>query len=350
EETRRSLHGYEAEAEAEREYEYEHAHAHAHGSRRQPARWVFAGIGVLALGVLGNWPLSTQLVQANLSGYSGAHELTSAVAARVAKVLVAVGDHVTAGQPVLQLTEPAPQRVPPAVLSAADQLEITQLQQALHAGETRVEAQRGVVATLQAKRDRLMEAASATPAKRSAIDDLFDGARGQLRTLESELLRTQQALAAKQPVRLQDVGTEQPKPPTSVNASHSGIVVHVLTVPGAKLELSSPILSVLGDAAVPALVISCNEQEAELLLESPEVMLTVHETKLTVLVTRLVEQVSATRASDDDRRTIELALHDTAQLAELAKHAEIGMPVVIELPERRTLFSRASRWLRQEFQ
>jgi len=79
-------------------------------------------------------------------------------------------------------------------------------------------------------------------------------------------------------------------------------------------------------------------------------MVTVHDTKLTVLVTRLIEHVPGAQMSDDERRTIELALHDTAQLTELAKHAAIGMPVVIELPEWRTLFSRARRWLRQEFQ
>lgn|GEM_PF-6658363 len=305
-----------------------------------PARLILAGIALLTLGAIGNWPLSTQLVQANLSGYSGAHELTSAVAGRVAKVLVAVGDHVSAGQPVLDLEQPAHAPELPAV----DAPEIAQLKQALHAGETRVEAQRGVVVTLETKRDRLMDTKSAPPSKLSAIDDLVDAARGQLRALESELLRTRQALDAKQPVRLIGINESAAQPPAAVNASHSGIVVHVLTVSGATLQLASPILSVLGDAAVPALIVSCSEQEAELLLESGEVVVTLHDTKLTVVVTRVLEQ-----ANDDGRRTVELALHDTAQLAELATHAEIGMPVAIELPEQRTLFSRASRWLRQEF-
>lgn len=217
------------------------------------AKLALSLLALLGVAVIGNWPLSNQVFQANLSGYSGAHELTSSVVGRVAKVLVSVGDHVATGQPVLEL-QPTPQ------LEAAD-----------------------------------------------------------------------------------------PQAPSHLHAAHAGVVVHVHTVAGAALQPATPIASVLGDAAVPALIISCTGQEAELLLESGEVVVTLGKTKLTVLVTRLLDS-AAMSDDEDDRRSVELALQDTAQLAELARHAEIGMPVRIELPERRTLFSLAGRFLRYEFQ
>jgi len=205
-----------------------------------------------------------------------------------------------------------------------------------------------VLATLETKRGRLLEAQSATPAKLSALDDLVDAARGQLRSLESELLQKRQALEAIAALHTR-APTREPEPPSSLKAAHGGIVVHVHTVVGATIQPAAPVLSLLGDAAVPALIISTQEQEAELLLESPEVVLTVGDMKLTVLVTRQLD-LPEEQAADDDRRSIELALHDSAQLAALAKNAEIGMPVVAELPEQRTLFSRASHWLRAEFE
>jgi hypothetical protein len=190
-----------------------------------------------------------------------------------------------------------------------------------------------------------------SPSKLSALDDRVDVARGQLRALEAEQQRARQALDAKHQTMPREV--EQPlaaQTPSMVGASHAGLVVRVLARPDATITASTPLLSVLGDAAVPALLISCSEQEAHELLESPEVRLSVHDKRLSAIVTRLVEHGPRAPSAGEELRTVELALNDTAQLAELVKRAEVGTPIMFELPQRRTLFSQASHWLQHEFQ
>jgi hypothetical protein len=80
------------------------------------------------------------------------------------------------------------------------------------------------------------------------------------------------------------------------------------------------------------------------------VKLSVHDKRLSAIVTRLVEHGPQAPSVGEELRTVELALNDTAQLAELVKRAEIGTPIMFELPQQRTLFSQASHWLQHEFQ